>query len=191
MAAKNLLQEHEGGDYNNCPTVPKIINSSYIRPKMSGQTDMSGLFKEVQPEHRNIDARFQDLILNSLGETFCDGPQEYFLFETEHDRNNPSKASNFDTNVISSLHISHVSTPAEIRANIQYLATVAAGRWMLILPQGEKEVRFLLGYLLHNNRLLAAYMEYEWEKRTHLELDFHVRHLDRHEHHPFKGFAAK
>lgn len=185
----NILEifENETGE-NNQPK-PAIINENFTRPAQKGKTSLDHLFPEIKLEHRNIDERFKVLIMDTLGENFSDEAKEYVLFEVQQKVERKTVTA-FDGMIIKGLPVSRISTAVEIRANIEYLAT-DEGRKLLVIPEGEKEVRFILGYIVEGGRVFAVYMEYEFEHGTHYELDFHLSPLDRHRHHEPKGFAPK
>ncbi len=186
----DILQQFENETNNEGTTYIPGSLAMLSRPAQNGKTDLSHLFPEIKPEHRNIDARFQAL-MDTLGENFFNTEKNYMYFQIKEDPKPERKAVTlYDRMLIKRLPVVRTSTAAEIRANIQFLATTEEGRKLLQIPEGEKEVRIILGWVLDNGRIYCIYMEYELEHGDHYEIDFHYSPLDRHSHHQPTGFAA-
>lgn len=108
--------------------------TSFIRPAISGSSGFKDLFSgKVVKMDPGVKKFFED----GLGSYFSDEEREYHLFQTDEN-------SNSDKCIHEEFHIDEFTSPAEARANLEYLSR--EGSKLLVIPEGEEEVDFIFGW---------------------------------------------
>ncbi len=158
-----------------------IQQTSVIRPAKSGVTSLNNLFKGMKIK---ADPFFEEFLWKN-GENFHDDAREYFLFKTD-------SSSNSDSIIMKEFEIVEFSTPAELRATLEWLD--GEGRYLLDIPEGQEETNFIIGYAIadnnRNNVQYVFYVEHEFEHGAR-EIHLHVKTLDKwHDDNP-SGLAKK